>query len=90
MIVVGDVAVDAVDEHRPRRRRVGWYSSSSGGYISGYGIGCDHVGERRRQRPERRDRPLARLGVAGVGDQRQDDELAVVLLRARTASAGRA
>ena len=47
----------------------------------GVGHRPDHVGDRCRERPERRHRALAGLGVAGVGHQRHDHELAVVLLR---------
>ena len=51
------------------------------------GIGRDHVGDRLRERAERRDRALARLDVAGVGEQREDDQPAV-LLRGRNGIGG--
>ena len=77
---VGDAAVDGVDEHRVRHR---------GRVVVGIlrridlrvGHRLDHVGDRGRQRPERRDGMLARLGGAGVGHDGQDDQLAVPLGR---------
>ena len=59
---------------------VGWKSSSSGGYISGYGIGrtMSAIGVARARNGATARSPAST--VAGVDEHRQDDQLAVMLL----------
>ena len=77
---LGDRQIDPVDEHRPRdRQRV--VALVVGRIDLRVGHRLEHVGERRRERPGTgQAAPGRRLRVAGVRHQREDDELAVVLL----------
>ena len=86
---LGHSAIDRVDEHRARRRD--WMISLVIGRINlRVAHRLDHVGDRRGERPERRDGALTGFAAAGIDQHGHDDELAVILARARTASAARA